>query len=156
MRVVLRPCLTLSRRVLQLLSFFLVFCVTMEPEATDLCVFCAMLIPPKKESSQSRAHHPNLGCLDRSSQSCLICRVLLADWSLGKIQRKLPDIDKEAYESLVLRVRFTEIWTVDSGLSWAILETNIYARGYIYGSSFSVTSCNTKCMLTSVLSLNSC
>lgn len=125
----------------------------MEPVAKELCTFCARLIPPTKESSPSRAHHPNIGRLERSSQSCLICRVLLGDWSLEKIKQKFPDIDKEGYESLVLEVKLKEMQRGGTGLSWGILETGIHARGYIYRSSFSITTCDTKCMLTPVLSL---
>jgi hypothetical protein len=128
----------------------------MEAEATELCSFCAALIPPKEESSPSRAHYPNIGLLEQSSQSCLICRVLLGDWSLKKTQQDFPDIDKEAYESIVWEVKLKEIQRAGSGLSWAILNTNVHIRGFFYHYSFSITTCDTKCMLAPLLLPNIC
>ena len=128
----------------------------MEAEATELCSYCAGLIPPKEESSPSRAHHSNIGLLEQSSQSCLLCRVILGDWSLEKTQQDFPDIDKEAYESIVWKVELKENQRADSGLSWAILHTIVHIRGFSYNYYFSITTCDTKCMLTRPLLPNSC
>jgi hypothetical protein len=117
-----------------------------ELQASELCTFCIDLIPSKEGSSPSRAHHPNLGLLERSSQDCLICRVLLADWSLEKIRRRFPRIEEKAYESMVLEVKVEEIQKLGSGISWAILKILVYIRGFIYNSYFSITTCNVKCM----------
>jgi hypothetical protein len=126
----------------------------MEPEAAEVCTFCAGLIPPKEEPSPSRAHHPSMGLIEQSSQTCSICKVLLADWSLEKTQRRFPDMDKETYESIVLKVKLKEIQRVGSALSWAILETNFGTRGFTFIDFFSITTCNTKCGLTIYLLLN--
>jgi hypothetical protein len=117
----------------------------MEPEAAELCTFCVGLIPPKEEPSPSRAHYPSMGLIEQSSQSCSICKGLLADWSLENIQRRFPDMDKETYESIVLKVKLKEFQRVGSALSWAILETNFHARGFTFIDFFSITTCNTKC-----------
>ncbi|PQE10982.1 heterokaryon incompatibility protein [Rutstroemia sp. NJR-2017a BVV2] len=116
----------------------------MEPQASELCNFCIGLIPPKEGSSLNRDHHPNMGLLERCSQDCLICRVLLGDWSLEKIRRRFPDIGNKAYESMALEVKVKEVRRVGSGISWAILEVDFYIRGFIYCSSFSITTCNAK------------
>jgi Heterokaryon incompatibility protein (HET) len=123
----------------------------MEPETTELCSFCIGLILLTEKSSPSRAHHPNMGLLERSSQRCLICRVLLGEWSLKKAQQDLPDVDKEAYESTTWDVELKEIQTADSGLSWAILNTQVHTRQFDYHYSFSITSCDTKCMAAPLL-----
>jgi hypothetical protein len=86
----------------------------------SFAIFCAGLIPPKEESSPSRAHYPSIRLIKQSSQGCSICKILLADWSLENIQRRLPDMDKETYESIVPKVKLKEFQRVRSALSWTI------------------------------------
>lgn len=117
----------------------------MEPEAAELCNFCVMLILPNEESSPNRAHHPNMGLIQQSSQTCSVCKVLVADWSLEETQRKFPDMDQQTYESIDLEVKLKEVQRVDSTLSWAILETNFNTRGFVFVDFFSITTCNAKC-----------
>jgi hypothetical protein len=128
----------------------------MEPEAAELCTFCAGLIPPKEEPSPSRDHHPSMGLIEQSSQNCSICKVLLADWSLEKTQRRFPDMDKETYESIVLKVKLKEIRRVGSALSWAILETNFDTRGFTFIDLFSMSTLNTKCGFAIYLLVDLC
>jgi len=119
----------------------------MEAEAAELCSFCAGLIPPKEELSPSRAHYPNLGLLEQSSQSCLICRALLGDWTFDRMRQKFPDINQEVYESMNWKITLKENLRTNSGLSWALLESYVYFREYICKGPVSITTCDTKCML---------
>jgi hypothetical protein len=120
----------------------------MEAKATELCNFCVGLIP-FQESSLNRAHHPNLGLLEQSSQTCLLCRVFLGSWSLQYAQEKFPDIDDEAYKSIAFSIKMKGVQQEAPELSWALVETNILVQGYCYVYDHSITSCGAKCMLSS-------
>ena len=117
----------------------------MEPETAELCTFCAGLIPLKEESTPTRAHYANIGLLEQSSKSCMVCTVLLGDWCLEKLQRQFHDIERGEYESIGMDVELKEIQSWDSGISWAIIEAHFKTRGFLFYESFSVTTCNPKC-----------
>ncbi|TVY36082.1 hypothetical protein LSUB1_G008233 [Lachnellula subtilissima] len=113
----------------------------MDPAVAELCSFCNGLLPLKEESSQGRAHHPTLGLLENSSLKCSVCKVMLGDWSLEKSRKRWPAIDKLEYDSIAIKVKLREI-QASRGLSWAMLEVHLDARGFNFLDPFSISTCN--------------
>jgi hypothetical protein len=120
----------------------------MEPEPATLCNFCVGLISPKDEPSTRRAHYSSVVSLEKSSQTCSICKVLLADWTWKKVQERFPKLGHWAYNAIHFEVNLKDVQTTTSALSWAIIKASVTFQDTTYTNNFSVTVCNPECSLT--------
>jgi hypothetical protein len=71
-------------------------------------------------------------------------------WSLGEARRRFPDVDEATYESIPVTVKFKDVQSLASGVSWAILqvELNLRPHAFVYADIFSITTCKFGCRLS--------
>ena len=122
----------------------------MEPGPAKLCCYCSRLIPPRKESSSERAHQPNVALFLQSGDGCVMCKMIRDHWSLGEARRRFPDVDEATYESIPITVKFGDVQSLASGVSWAILQVELHllSHAFVYTNTFSITTCKFECRLS--------
>jgi hypothetical protein len=120
--------------------------LTMEPQPANLCKYCTDLFPLQEQPSASRAHYSNVALLEKSSETCQICRVILPD--LQERERRFRDTDRKTIESMSFKVTLSEIQKVGSALSWARLSIRFKWEESWSDKLLSVTACTSECELT--------
>ncbi|KAK0101685.1 hypothetical protein ONS95_006842 [Cadophora gregata] len=116
----------------------------MDVEIKDLCTYCAKLIPLRNLSTPFEIkHQANLALLEVSSKSCAFCAILQAQWTLEVVQKRIPNINKGAYEDIFLELKVLDIQGSDEGLVWGLLSIGFEVRAHalIYTNKISITTC---------------
>lgn len=123
----------------------------MEPRPADLCSYCSRLVPPGIEPSSVRAHQPNVALFLQFAGRCVMCKMIQDHWRLGEAQQRFPDVDEATYESIAVTVKFKDVQSLASGVSWAILQVELYlpSHAFVYTNIFSITTCKSECKLSS-------
>jgi hypothetical protein len=71
-------------------------------------------------------------------------------WSLGEVQERFPDVEEANYESIPITMEFTDIQSLASGITWAILQVEFCLRShaFVYTHTFTITTCKFECRLS--------
>ncbi|KAI2636947.1 heterokaryon incompatibility protein-domain-containing protein [Hypomontagnella submonticulosa] len=112
----------------------------------DICAYCARIFPIKSTYSTNNTirHHENLSDLLKGAETCILCKQLCHENSLGYIRQRYPNLTTEtAYSLITLEIERQDANVQHTGVSGVILEVSlkIEQHAFTVASRLSITTC---------------
>jgi len=134
----------LNSPLLRLVFARLLYRSQMSLERGQACAYCAAIIRGNVPGSDLRPQ-ATIETLRKSSESCMICRVLLASnirssqWISEELSGKYENV-----ETLPISIKVDQVQTLHSGLMWATLTTSLNHKtsGFSYPNVFILQVCS--------------